>query len=82
LGVTEAGCGQRLRGRQSARGSTRRLTSEGRIPIGVRIALGARRGDVVRLILRGAFGLVLFGLLIGLPRRSPPAGSWGANSMA
>jgi len=35
--------------------------------IGVRIALGARRGDVIRLILRGAFGLILFGLLIGLP---------------
>ena len=35
--------------------------------IGVRMALGANRGDVVRLVLRGAFGLILFGLLIGLP---------------
>src|SRR5437016_5997752 len=35
--------------------------------IGVRIALGANRGHVVRLVLRGAFGLILFGLLIGLP---------------
>jgi predicted permease len=35
--------------------------------IGVRIALGASRGDVIRLVLRGAFGLVLIGLFIGLP---------------
>jgi len=35
--------------------------------IGVRMALGASRGDVVRLVLRGAFLLILFGLLIGLP---------------
>ncbi len=35
--------------------------------IGVRMALGANRGDVVALVLRGAFGLILFGLFIGLP---------------
>src|SRR5258707_424604 len=35
--------------------------------IGVRMALGANRGDIVRLVLRGAFGLILFGLFIGLP---------------
>jgi ABC-type antimicrobial peptide transport system permease subunit len=35
--------------------------------IGVRMALGATRGDVVRLVVRGAFGLILFGLMIGLP---------------
>jgi len=35
--------------------------------IGVRMALGADRGDIVRLVLRGAFGLILFGLFIGLP---------------
>ncbi len=35
--------------------------------IGVRIALGASRGHVVRLVLRGAFGLILLGLLVGLP---------------
>jgi macrolide transport system ATP-binding/permease protein len=33
----------------------------------VRVALGAGRGDVVRLVLRGALALILFGLLIGLP---------------
>lgn len=35
--------------------------------IGVRMALGAQRGHVVELILRGAFGLILSGLLVGLP---------------
>ncbi|MGA8025872.1 MAG: FtsX-like permease family protein [Bryobacteraceae bacterium] len=40
-----------------------RRTSE----IGVRMALGADRGRVVALILRGAFGLILFGLIVGLP---------------
>jgi ABC-type antimicrobial peptide transport system permease subunit len=35
--------------------------------IGVRMALGADRGRVIALIFRGAFGLILFGLFIGLP---------------
>ena len=35
--------------------------------IGVRMALGADRGRILRLVLRGAFGLILFGLFIGLP---------------
>jgi predicted permease len=35
--------------------------------IGVRMALGANRGHVVALVLRGAFGLVVFGLAAGLP---------------
>jgi ABC-type antimicrobial peptide transport system permease subunit len=35
--------------------------------IGVRMALGANRGQVVRLVLAGACGLILFGLCIGLP---------------
>jgi ABC-type antimicrobial peptide transport system permease subunit len=35
--------------------------------MGVRMALGAERGDVIVLILRGAFGLIVFGLLVGLP---------------
>ncbi len=35
--------------------------------IGVRIALGASRSQVVRLVLRGAFTLILVGLALGLP---------------
>ena len=31
------------------------------------MAVGATRADVVRLVVRGAFGLILFGLMIGLP---------------
>ncbi len=40
-----------------------RRTSE----IGVRMAMGARRGQVIALMLRGPFVLILFGLIIGLP---------------
>jgi ABC-type antimicrobial peptide transport system permease subunit len=35
--------------------------------MGLRIALGATRGDVLLLVLKGAFGLILTGLAIGLP---------------
>jgi ABC-type antimicrobial peptide transport system permease subunit len=35
--------------------------------IGVRMALGASRGNIVALVLRGAFVLIFFGLFIGLP---------------
>ena len=35
--------------------------------IGVRMALGADRSNVVRLVLRGAFLQILIGLLIGIP---------------
>ena len=35
--------------------------------IGIRMALGADRPRVIRLVLRGAFKRVLFGLLLGLP---------------
>jgi predicted permease len=40
-----------------------RRTSE----IGVRMALGANRSNVVRLVLRGAFMQILIGLIIGIP---------------
>ena len=40
-----------------------RRTSE----IGVRIALGADRGHVIRLVLRDACGLILLGLCLGIP---------------
>ncbi len=40
-----------------------RRTSE----IGIRMALGADRGDVVKMVLRGAFWQVGFGLIIGVP---------------
>jgi len=43
--------------------SVERRTSE----IGVRMALGADRGSVTRLVLRGAFLQVLVGLLLGIP---------------
>jgi ABC-type antimicrobial peptide transport system permease subunit len=35
--------------------------------IGVRMALGAGRGEVVRLVLKGSFAIILFGLCVGMP---------------
>jgi predicted permease len=35
--------------------------------IGLRMALGANQGQAVSLVLRGAFGLIVCGLLLGLP---------------
>jgi len=43
--------------------SVERRTNE----IGVRIALGANRVSVIRMVLRGAFVQILIGLLIGIP---------------
>ncbi len=43
--------------------SVERRTSE----IGVRMALGANRGKVIGMVLRGAFVQVLIGLVIGIP---------------
>ena len=45
--------------------------------IGVRMALGADRLNIVRLVLRGAFLLLAIGLLVGIPpghRRGTPDG--------
>jgi putative ABC transport system permease protein len=38
--------------------------------VGIRMALGAERGDVVRLMLRAGMRLTLFGFVIGI------AGAW------
>src|SRR5258707_4257151 len=35
--------------------------------IGVRMSLGASRGAIIRLVLRGAFLLIAFGLILGIP---------------
>jgi predicted permease len=35
--------------------------------IGVRMALGATTGDIARMVLKGAFGLVCAGLVVGVP---------------
>jgi ABC-type antimicrobial peptide transport system permease subunit len=35
--------------------------------IGVRVALGANRGSVLALVLRGAFGQIGIGLALGIP---------------
>jgi putative ABC transport system permease protein len=43
--------------------------------IGIRAALGASRGDVMRLILRHAMGLAVLGLLLGV------AGSFGLTRL-
>jgi predicted permease len=42
------------------------VASERTTEIGIRMALGAQRGDVLRLILRQSFTLVLLGLVLGL----------------
>jgi len=37
------------------------------ISLGLRMALGAQRGDALRMVLRQGLGLVLLGTAIGLP---------------
>ena len=46
--------------------------------IGVRMTLGASRAGVVRLVLRGAFLLIAFGLILGIPLSL--ATSWALSS--
>jgi ABC-type antimicrobial peptide transport system permease subunit len=48
-------------------GSLARLVNE-RVPeLGVRIVLGARRRDLLTMVLRHGLGLIALGLLVGLP---------------
>ncbi len=37
------------------------------LEIGVRVALGANRGNIVWLVLKGSLTLIAWGILIGLP---------------
>ena len=43
--------------------------------IGIRMAVGARAGDVLWLVLRGTFGLVGVGVMLGLPA------AWAASRL-
>jgi ABC-type antimicrobial peptide transport system permease subunit len=52
-----------------------RLVAERRREIGVRLALGAPRGSVLRLVMRQALLLVIAGVIIGVPA------SVGASSL-
>ena len=48
-------------------GLAARLVNERRREIGIRVALGAGRRDVRRLVMRDAWAIVGVGLVIGLP---------------
>ena len=50
--------------------------------IGARMALGADRRHIIRLVLQGAFGPILFGLFIGLPLTFAAGRFLGINFMA
>ena len=49
--------------------------------IGVRIALGADRGNVIALVLRGALRLIVFGLILGLPLTFAAARFLGSQAL-
>ena len=50
--------------------------------IGIRMALGANRAHVQKMVVRGAFLQVGFGLLIGIPAAIAAGISWRPNSSA
>ena len=50
--------------------------------IGIRIAIGAQRRDIIRLLLGGGMRLAAIGALMGFPLAFGELGSWNASSFA
>ena len=50
--------------------------------LGIRMALGAGRAEILRLVLRQGLMLALAGIALGLGRRSPSPGCWEACCIA
>ena len=50
------------------------MVAERRREIGIRLAIGATRGDIVSLVTRQGLAIVSSGLGVGLAERSPRAG--------